>query len=129
MKRLLVFLVLFFSAGFAWSQAVSDTGGAIQGDITDPSGDKIPGAVITITSSETGYNKTLKTDTAGFYSIGPLNPGHYTLKIVAQGFETLEVKTVIETGTATPGTFKLPVGSSSEVVEVSTGAIQVDTDQ
>lgn len=129
MKRLFLVFVLLFSASFAWSQAVSDTGGAISGDITDPSGAKLPGAVITITSAETGFNKTLKTDSAGFYSIGPLNPGHYTLKIVAQGFETLEVNTVIETGTATPGTFKLPIGNTSEVVEVNTGAIQVDTDQ
>ncbi len=111
------------------SQAVSVNGGSIQGTITDPSGAIVPHAEIIITSISEGTSRTLQTDGAGFYSIGPLNPGEYKLAISAAGFQRLAVTTRILTGTATPGTFKLTLGQSNETVEVSTGDIQVNTDQ
>lgn len=82
-----------------------------------------------ITSKETGYSKDLKTDGAGLYSLGPLNPGSYTVVVQANGFEQLTVQTVIRVGTATPGTYKLAVGAAGEKVEVNAGAVQVNTDQ
>jgi hypothetical protein len=130
MKKLLLAAPLaMVSFAAAHSQAISVNGGAIQGSITDPSGSGVPGASIVITSKDEGTSKTLTADKAGFYSVGPLNPGEYTVAITAPGFERLEVTTRILTGTATPGTFKLTVGRSSETVEVTTGDIQVNTDQ
>lgn len=113
----------------AHGQAVSVNGGAIQGTITDASGAAVSNASITIKSLDEGTTKTLTTDKAGFYSIGPLNPGQYTINVAAPGFQQLEVKTSIRTGTATPGSFKLQVGQSSETVEVTAGDVQVNTDQ
>jgi hypothetical protein len=49
--------------------------------------------------------------------------------ITASGFEKLSVTTVVRTGTATPGSFKLTLGSSAETVEVNAGALQVNTEQ
>ena len=113
----------------AFAQAISVNGGAIQGTITDPSGAVVSNAQVSITSPETGYKKDITTDKSGFYSVGPLNPGNYTVTVTGTGFQTLEVKTVIRTGTATPGSFKLSVGSSSTEISVSAGAVQVNTDQ
>lgn len=110
-------------------QAVSVNGGAIQGTITDPSGASVANAEIVITSVGEGTTKTLTTDKSGFYSIGPLNPGEYKVAITAPGFQKTEVTTRILTGTATPGSFKLTVGQSSETVEVTAGEVQVNTDQ
>ena len=45
------------------------------------------------------------------------------------GFQKTEVKTVIHTGTATSGNFKLTVGSSAQTIEVNAGAVQLNTDQ
>ncbi len=111
------------------AQAVSVNGGSIQGTITDDSGAAIPNAQVQMTSKEDGTKREFKTDAAGLYSIGPLNPGRYTLSVIAEGFQQLDVDTVIRVGTATPGTFKLKVGSSAEKVEVNAGAVQVNTDQ
>ncbi len=113
----------------ALAQAISVNGGAIQGTITDPSGASVPNAAITITSTDTGFKRTLTTDSAGFYSVGPLNPGNYQVNIVAGGFQGLSVSTVIRTGTATPGSFKLSVGQSSTEISVQAGAVQVNTEQ
>lgn len=112
-----------------FAQAISVNGGAIQGTITDPSGASVGGAQVTITSPETGYKKDQTTDQSGVYSFGPLNPGRYTVSITAPGFQGLSVDTVIRTGTVTPGSFRLSVGASTTEISVSTGDVQVNTDQ
>jgi hypothetical protein len=111
------------------AQAVSVNGGSIQGTITDASGAVVPGALIVLSGKDTGYSRTLKTDSSGVYSIGPINPGRYNLTVTAPGFQTLSVETVIRVGTATTGTYKLTIGSEATKVEVNAGAIQVNTNQ
>jgi Carboxypeptidase regulatory-like domain len=125
----IVMLSLLAGVGVSFGQAISVNGGAIQGSITDPTGASIPGATVVIASSETGYTKALQTDSAGFYSVGPLNPGPYTVRISSPGFEALAVNTVIRIGTVSSGTFRLTLGKSSETIEVNASAIQVNTDQ
>ncbi len=130
MKRFFyLLLVLFFGVSLGWGQVVSTNGGAIEGEITDSTGASLPGATVVISNPATGSTKTVKTDSAGFYSVGPLIPGDYKVNVTMEGFERLEVSTVIKTGTATSGTFKMTVGKTSETVEVSTGDVQVNTDQ
>ena len=111
------------------AQAVSVNGGSIEGTITDASGAVVSNASVVITSPDTGFTKSLNSDSAGFFSIGPLTPGNYTLKVSSANFSTLEVKTVVRTGTVTSGNYKLAIGSSSQTVEVDAGALQVNTEQ
>ena len=129
MNKLLLTVPLAFASVAAYGQAVSVNGGAIQGTITDASGANVSGASITITSKDEGSVRKETTDKAGFYSVGPLNPGSYVILIEASGYERLEITTRILTGTATPGSFKLSVGKSSETIEVTAGDIQVNTEQ
>ncbi len=111
------------------AQAVSVNGGSIQGTITDETNAAIPKASISVTDPDNGFSKTLQTDVSGFYSIGPLNPGNYSIHVTSAGFESLSVKTVVRTGTVTSGTFKLALGRSTETVEVTASAVQVNTEQ
>ena len=113
----------------AGAQAVSTNGGSIQGTITDSSGAAIPNATVVVSNPDSGYTHTLQTDNSGFYSLGPLNPGSYTVEVSASNFQKLRVQTVIRTGTVTPGSEKLTVGNQSETVEVNAGQLQVNTDQ
>ncbi|MDE3201065.1 MAG: carboxypeptidase regulatory-like domain-containing protein [Acidobacteriota bacterium] len=113
----------------ALGQAISTNGGSIQGSITDATGGVIPGAKITVTNLGTSASRTLVTDSAGFYSIGPLIPGTYTVSVAAPGFKRTVVTTVVKTGTVTSGNIKLAVGSQGVTVEVNAGSIQVDTEQ
>ncbi len=112
-----------------FAQAISSNGGAIQGTVSDASGASVANAQVTISSTSTGYRKELRTDKSGFYSLGPLNPGTYNVTVSVPGFDTLSVDTVIRTGTATPGSFKLTVGASTTEITVQAGAVQVNTDQ
>ena len=113
----------------AFAQAVSVNGGSIQGTITDNTGAVVPGATVLVTGSDTGSKATITTDSRGYWSIGPLNPGNYVVTVTAGGFQKTEVKTVIHTGTATSGNVKLTVGSSAQTIEVNAGAVQLNTDQ
>lgn len=130
MKKFLgLMVILFTTLAMGYGQAISVNGGSIQGTITDPSGAVVPGANVTITGTETGSVKVLTTDSAGFYSLGPLNPGKYNVTITMSGFMKLSVSTIIQTGTATNGNFKLILGESSQTVEVNAGAVQINTEQ
>lgn len=130
MKRLLgLVVVLLCAVGMSFGQTISVNGGSIQGTITDSTGAVVPGASVTITGVDTGSVKVLTTDGKGYYSNGPLIPGSYLVTVTAPGFQKLQVKTVIQTGTATNGSFKLAIGQSNETIEVNSGALQINTDQ
>ncbi|HEY4356533.1 MAG TPA: carboxypeptidase regulatory-like domain-containing protein [Acidobacteriaceae bacterium] len=129
-RNILTFLIAAgVSLSMAMGQATSTNGGSIQGTITDPSGAAIPGATIVISNPATGYTHSLTTDSAGFYSLGPLVPGNYSVMVTAANFQRINVSTVVRTGTATSGNEKLAVGNSSETIEVNAAAVQVNTDQ
>ncbi|RXH58366.1 TonB-dependent receptor [Granulicella sibirica] len=117
------------AAPISFAQAVSTNGGSIQGTITDPSNAVLSKASIDIRGIDTGFTRSITTDSAGFYSIGPLNPGTYEVSVSTPGFQKLVVTTVVRTGTATSGNFKLSVGQSSETIEVTAGELQVNTEQ
>jgi hypothetical protein len=130
MKRLLgLALVLISMTALSFGQVTTVNGGSIQGTITDASGASVPGANITVTAAETSTTRKITTDSSGVFVLGPLVPGNYTVNITKEGFTSLSVKTVVKTGTVTNGNYKLTVGESTTTVEVSVGAIQVNTEQ
>src|SRR6201996_7408476 len=102
MKKFLAFFLLAVTSVFAYGQAISVNGGSIQGTITDSSGAAVPGATVVIATPDTGYSHSLKSDSAGFYEVGPLNPGSYTITVSASGFKQYQEKTVVRTGTRRP---------------------------
>jgi hypothetical protein len=129
MKKMFALLALLTVSTFAMGQAVTTSGGAIQGTITDPSGAVVPGATIVITEPATGYTHTLKTDKSGIYVLGPLVPGTYSISVSAPNFEAFKETTTVRIGTVASGNIKLTLGKSTETVEVTTGVLTVNTDQ
>jgi hypothetical protein len=113
----------------AYSQAISTNGGAIQGTVSDPSGAVIPGAKITVSSPDMGFTRALTSDSAGFYSLGPLTPGRYTITVEAAGFDREVLKTVVVVGTVSSGNVRLKIGAGTTVIEVDASALQINTDQ
>jgi hypothetical protein len=112
----------------AFAQA-TNTSGSVQGTISDPSGAVVPGALITLTNTGTGQTKNLKTDSAGFYNSGPLNPGNYSINVTAPGFTEVKATTVVQISSIATDNYKLGVGSNAQVVEVQGNAVQVNTQQ
>jgi hypothetical protein len=115
-------------AATAYGQATA-VNGSIQGTITDPSNAVLPNVKVSIKSLSTGAAKTLHTDSAGFYTSGPLIPGTYVIDVVAVGFAEVRSTTKVEIGVATSGNLKLPIAKGQEIVEVNAGTVQVNTEQ
>jgi hypothetical protein len=107
----------------------SATAGSLQGTVSDPNGANIPNATVTITNLATGSQKTLTTDSAGFYNAGSMVPGRYQITVAASGFAKQTTTVTVQIGVVTNGDQRLKIGAATEQVEVSTESLQVNTTQ
>jgi len=98
-------------------------GGTLSGTIADPSGAGIPQARVVIKNVATGVERTLTTNSDGFYIAPNLLPGDYQVTVSAKGFNT-ETKSSINMTVGSRQTFDLTmqVGTITNKVEVSTEA-------
>ena len=60
----------------------------LSGTVSDPSGGVLPGAKISLTSSERSITRSYITDTNGAYVISQLPPSIYSLEVTVAGFKT-----------------------------------------
>src|ERR1700722_12317958 len=81
-------LAIIFFAAFATVLPLAAKSSSLQGTVTDPQGAVIPGAVVTITNTETGVVRKEPTDANGVYRILPAPPGPYKVEIQKPGFPT-----------------------------------------
>jgi hypothetical protein len=96
---------------------------SLQGTVTDPQGNVIPDATVTLTSKETSVSKTVTTSGSGVYAITGLAPGTYALTVDKAGFakQVLENIPVISEQ-AQSQDVRLQVSSTTTTVTVSAGA-------
>src|ERR1700733_9270717 len=124
----LALLALLVGSPPAWSQATIATG-SIQGTITDAQAATIVGAKVVISAQGGGKTLELTTDSAGLYNSGSLIPGVYTVRISAQGFKTTALAVTVQVGNISNGNVQLEIGAESSVVEVTSSAVEVNTEQ
>jgi carboxypeptidase family protein len=87
----LLLLAMFVVAG------AQESRGSLTGTVTDPNGAALPGATVEIRNVDTNVANTATTNEEGNYNFPPLNPGKYTLTVIAQGFsnatrENIEIR-------------------------------------
>jgi hypothetical protein len=102
--------------------------GDLTGTVTDPSGAVVPNATITVTNNQTGATRTGTSTSSGAYRFSLLPPGSYKISASASGFSKTETTANVAVGQATVTDVKLPVGSSSQTVEVTSSAPLVQAD-
>src|SRR6476620_11191233 len=93
--RLLLILAIALLSFFAlttFSSAQDTVTGAFEGTVTNSqTGDPIAGAAVEIVNQTTGLLIPKKTDSRGRFYQGLLNPGFYTIRVSATGFQPREV--------------------------------------
>ena len=111
--NLVAVLAFVLAAGIVQAQTIS---GTLLGTVTDPSGNVIPKANVTVINESTGDQRSATTDTVGSFAFPSLLPGGYTVKVEAQGFRTLEKKNNVLTANerVSVGTLQMSIGSVSE---------------
>ena len=129
MKRLQFCLAVFAVLALTLSAFAQVQFSQFTGTVVDQTGAAIANAKVTATNPATDLNLTATTNSSGNYTVREVPPGIYKITVEAAGF-----KTVTNTGvTANAGTiahvdFKLQIGKTSEVVEVTAEAAAVNTE-
>ncbi len=127
MARLCLALAVCFTLSIV-AFAQSDVG-AITGFIRDQSGAVVPNAKIVITNEGTGEQHPVNSDAQGHYTVPNLLPGFYAMTAEASGFKKFEsTHNKLDAATTLSLDASLAVGQTSETVEVSATASQLQTE-
>ena len=102
----------------------------LRGHITDPTGALIPGAKITVLTTQGKVAGTATADAAGGYAVRGLAPGSYVVQAEFQGFATfVSAPIAIEAGQAKEFDVKMTIESTQQQVEVNAeGSPEVSTE-
>ena len=115
-------LLLFAATVFA-----QETTAGLQGIVKDSSGAVVANATVVVTANTLVGDKTLKTDSSGYYRFANLPPGVYAITVKAEGFSTLKKEgLVLDVGHLPTQDLTLQVGKTETVVEVSGEAPAID---
>src|SRR5215467_12164084 len=102
--------------------------GSITGTVTDASGAVVNAAKVTLTNEGTGVNLSVNTGSDGTYTFSPVRIGSYKIEASAQGFKTVsQSNVVVNVNASVLVNLKLPTGSVSETVEVTTSVPVLQT--
>ena len=109
--------------------ALAQYSGNIQGVVTDPSDAAVANASVRLHNLENGIEASVITSSSGNYRFSSLEPGRYTLTIVAPGFKTQAVNLTLGTSETQGINIKLAISSATEAVTVTSEAPVLDTDE
>jgi hypothetical protein len=102
--------------------------GRILGTVTDQSGGVVAGAMVAVTNSQTGVSRNLVTDGSGEYSAPNLNPGTYTVRVTANGFQAFERQNILlELGKDARIDAQLTPGQITQTIEVKEAVPLLDS--
>ena len=125
-----VLALLALAGGTPLSAAQTTVGtGSLVGTVDDPSGAAIAGARITITNRDTGQVIQVVTNSAGAFNSGALLPGNYRIQVAAKAFISVEAAASIQIGITTAFNFHLRIGKETQVIEVKSSDVRVNTQQ
>ncbi len=109
---------------FAQSQA---TTGLIQGTVSDPNGAILAGASVTVKNTETGFQRTVTTNSDGLFSAPLLPLGKYRVTTTASGFTDSVLENVeVSIGQTLSFRIEMKVGGAVVSVDVSSEAEGVE---
>ena len=130
LRRGAVMLALLLVLAITQGRAQS-TQGSIGGAVTDTAGAVVPGAMVTLTSTEEGTVRTTKSNGVGDYHFEDVKAGHYSLDVTAASFEKWNATGVaLEVRQELRLDVKLQIGAVTQEVKVTgdnVSAIETDS--
>ena len=130
LPALLAGLILMAAApSVAFAQAVT---GTLLGTVTDSSGAVVSGAQVTITNQNTGFTRSVKTDTIGEYTVPSIPTGVYTVLAEMQGFKATALSQIdVGVDQRVRIDVQLEVGAMTEsvTIEATTPLVQTSSSE
>ncbi|HEX8161888.1 MAG TPA: carboxypeptidase-like regulatory domain-containing protein [Pyrinomonadaceae bacterium] len=112
---------LLLASCFVAARAQSGTS-SVRGTITDPQGNAVAGATVTLVGVGTGTTRTATSGENGTYVFDFVQPGDYNLTVEATGFKKATVNGVHAlVSKPTPVEVQLEVGALSDSVTINAG--------
>ena len=124
LKCLFSLVLLFFIAGPAPAQSTA----AINGLVQDTSDALIPDAKVKLINTATGTESNSTTNKRGSFVLPSVMPGHYTLQIEREGFDTTQLTGItLNVGDNRSVVIRMKVGSQNETVTVDGSGLTINT--
>jgi Carboxypeptidase regulatory-like domain/TonB dependent receptor len=102
---------------------------SLQGTLLDPKGGIVSGARVTVANQDTGATRDTVASAEGFYRIGELPPGKYTVTVEAAGFKKVTSKNVEVAAEESRGfDVTLEIGTVSEEVTVTASGVSLQSE-
>ncbi len=122
-------LCLLLIGAFCLSPAVfSQTTSGLTGTVTDLSGAAMPGAKVTLTSTETGAQREGTSNEAGTYEFTALQPGGYRLTFQKEGFAQVTSGAIrLEVNQVARLDVSMHPGAVSENIQVTAAAALLES--
>ncbi|HEV8139048.1 MAG TPA: carboxypeptidase-like regulatory domain-containing protein [Pyrinomonadaceae bacterium] len=96
---------------------------SLRGIVTDPQGNAVAGATVTLSNPERNFNRSQTTNGDGAYVFTGIPPGAYQVEVEMKGFKKAllsNVKALVDTPTDLD--VQLEVGSVNETVNITSGS-------
>jgi len=117
---LAVFGLTLLSVEALWGQGQQTTTATVTGTVRDPDGLAVGGASVTLTSSDIGVSRTLKTNETGLYAFPLLPAATYGLQVEIPGFKTYKQGgIVLDAGQNVTLNVSLVIGDETQTVQVT----------
>jgi hypothetical protein len=129
MKRLQFCLVVFAVVALTFCASAQVQFGQFTGTVVDPTGAAIANAKVTVLNAETDLSLFATTNSSGNYTVKELPLGTYKITVEAAGFKTTSNAGITaNAGVIAHVDFKLQIGKTTDVIEVSGEAAAVNTE-
>ncbi|MDZ4797952.1 MAG: carboxypeptidase regulatory-like domain-containing protein [Bryobacteraceae bacterium] len=126
--RLLCGRVLLALLCLSFATFAQDVTGSVQGRVTDATGASIPDAKAELVNEQTNTISTQNTESGGSFIFNLVQPGNYTVRVTAKGFQTSVMTGVgVQVNRASRADVALKIGGVAETIEVSASVSRVDT--
>jgi hypothetical protein len=110
------------AAGTSASAMTLRATATLQGAVSDPKGEMVPKAAVTVRNTATGSTKSTTTDAEGRFSIAGLPAGTYTVSVEAHGFATAVKQAVALGADGAEIEVTLQMGQATQAVTVEADA-------
>jgi len=121
-----LFVTILLTQSLGAQQTTTVTGG-LSGIVSDSTGAVVSGAKITLNGPQGTH--VMMTDELGHYSLSGLVPGFYDAVVEKSGFKTVKsTHNEVVVNASSLLNFTLPIGNTTETVEVTASAVSIDTE-